>query len=148
MRQNQDGGVPSPDSDVRGPSGDLSGPPAGIGGRRDDGTRQLRREFEQRVMDAQDLRRILEGNANRVDDVNRVIEALRRAGDYMNYDNPEQFARLKAAIDLTRKVELQLARDLDRLNQADRYFSVEDNEAPADYRKLVEEYYKSLAKSK
>jgi hypothetical protein len=47
-----------------------------------------------------------------------------------------------------REVESDLARDLDRLCQKDRYFFSEDNEAPAAYQKLVEEYYKAIAKSR
>jgi hypothetical protein len=47
-----------------------------------------------------------------------------------------------------RKVELGLARDLDRLSRNEEYFLSGDDEAPASYRKLVDEYYKSIAKSK
>jgi hypothetical protein len=47
-----------------------------------------------------------------------------------------------------RKVEFDLARELDRLNQQDKYFFAEDNEAPGNFQKLVEEYFKAIAKSK
>jgi hypothetical protein len=80
--------------------------------------------------------------------MDRVIDGLRRAGDYTGYSDPERIAFLKAAIEAMRRVELGLARDLDQLTQDDRYFSMEDNEAPADFQKLVEEYYKSIAKGK
>ena len=83
-----------------------------------------------------------------MENLEKVIESLRRAGDYTNDIHPEQIARLKSAIEYMRKVEFDLARDLDRLNQKDKYFFAEDNEAPGSYQKLVEEYYKSLARSK
>ena len=72
--------------------------------------------------------------------------ALRRAE--RDFGNAEQIASLKAAIDSMRSVELDLARELDSLNQRDKYFLAEENEAPSNYRKLVDEYYKSIAKSK
>ena len=80
--------------------------------------------------------------------LDRVIDSLRRAREYPDYGNAEQITRLKAAIDYMRKVELDLARDLERMNQIDKYFLAGDNEAPSNYQKLVEEYYKSIAKSK
>ncbi len=73
---------------------------------------------------------------------------MRRAGDYQDYRNPEQIATLKQAIDYMRQVEFDLVRDLDRINQKEKYLFAEDNEAPAAYQKLVEEYYKAIAKSK
>jgi hypothetical protein len=47
-----------------------------------------------------------------------------------------------------REVEFDLARDLERLKQIEKYFLAGDNDAPENYRKLVEEYYKSIAESK
>ena len=93
------------------------------------------------------MRPLLDRNSTQMQNLEKVIESLRKAGDYMNAD-PEQVARLKNAIDYMRKVEFDLARDLDRLNQNEKYFFAEENEAPGSYRKLVEEYYKSIAKSK
>lgn len=108
--------------------------------------RQLENDLEQRLGDARDLRGLLEGDPSRLNNMDRVIESLRKAGDYKDYDDAERIAFLKAAIDSMRRVELGLARGLDQLTEDDRYFSTEDNEAPADYQKLVEEYYKSIAR--
>jgi hypothetical protein len=146
--QNPQGGIPSPGSDVRGFSQDASGPPTAAGTYRDEEERQLRREFEQRLADAQDLRRLLERNSSEMENLDKVMESLHRAGAYPIYNNPEQIARLKSAIDYMRQVELGLARELQRLNPGDKYYFAEDNEAPSSYQKLVEEYYKSIAKSK
>lgn len=146
--ENPQGGAPGSDTDVRGLSGNAFGPPTGAGIYRNEQERQLSREFEQRLADAQGLRRLLDRNSTQMENLDKVIESLRRAGDYRNYSNPEQIARLKNAIDYMRKVEFDLARDLERMNQGDRYFFAEDNEAPSNYQRLVEEYYKSIAKYK
>ncbi len=147
-QENPQGGAPGSETDVRGLSGNAFGPPTGAGIYRNEQERQLSREFEQRLADAQGLRRLLDRNSTQMENLDKVIESLRRAGDYRNYSNPEQIARLKNAIDYMRKVEFDLTRDLNRMNQGDRYFFAEDNEAPSNYQKLVEEYYKSIAKYK
>jgi hypothetical protein len=147
-QQNPMGGRLSPQSDVRGPSGDATGAPEGMGRYRDEDVRQLQRELQQRLMDAGELRRLLDRNATETENLDRVIDSLRRAGDYQDYRNPDQIAKLKEAIDHMREVEFGVARDLDRLNQKERYFFSEDNEAPAAYQKLVEEYYKAIARTK
>jgi hypothetical protein len=141
-------GMPSAGMDLPGSSGDAMRPPAGIGFSRDDEIRQLNREFEQRLEDARGLGRLLDRNTIQMENLEKVIDSLRRTRNYPDYGNMEQIELLKAAIDYMRDVELDLARDLDRLNQIDEYFIAGDNEAPDRYRKLVEEYYKSIAKSK
>jgi hypothetical protein len=117
-----------------------------VGVPRNEEERQLSREFQQRLTDAQELRRLLDRNSGQMENLDKVIEALRRADS--GYENPEQIVRLKAAIDYMRKVELNLARALEAQEQKDKYFLAEDNEAPNTYKKLVDEYYKSLAKNK
>ncbi|MBN1569141.1 MAG: hypothetical protein JXA73_14925 [Acidobacteria bacterium] len=146
--QNQQDNSPNSEADVRGPSGDSVRPPVGIGGYRNDEEHQLSREMEQRLMDAQELRRLLDRNSTQMENLDKVIESLRRAGDYTDYNDPEQIARLKRAIDYMRKVEFDLARNLDRLSQDDKYFSTEDNEAPRAFQKLVDEYFRSIAKTR
>ena len=85
----------------------------------------------------------------KTDFINRqLILPIGRAGNYTNYSDPAQVARLKSAIDYMRKVEFDLARNLERLNQDDKYFFTEDNEVPGAFQKLVEEYFRSIAKSK
>jgi hypothetical protein len=98
------------------------------------------------LMDAQDLRRLLDRNSPPMGDLDKAIESMRRAEG--GYISPEQIAGLRAAIDYMRKVELALARALESQDKKDKYFLAEDNEAPNTYKKLVDEYYKSLAKSK
>jgi hypothetical protein len=144
--QDRPGGRPNSEADIQGPSRNSLGPPTGIGIHRNEEDRQLSREFQQRLEDAHDLRRLLDRNSTQMENLDKVIESLHRADN--GHDNPEQIARLKAAIDSMRKVELDLARNLESLNQKDKYLLTEDNETPSTYRKLVDEYYRSLAKSK
>ncbi len=100
------------------------------------------------MADAQELRQLLDRNSTQMQNLEKVIESLRKVGDYTNDISSEQITRLRSAIEYMRDVELGLARDLDRMNQKDKYFFAEDNEAPGNYQKLVEEYYRSIAKSK
>ncbi len=136
-----------PGTDARDQSGNLSGPP-GLGPHRDESDRQLGRELQQRLLDAQDLRRLLDRNSTDSQHLDRVIEDLRRMGQFSRYDDPDLLARLKGSIDRLHQLELDLNRELSRLTQKEKYFYAEDSEAPSSYRKLVEDYYKALAKSK
>lgn len=138
-------GSPGLDMDLRDrPSGDT----AAGGAHRDETVRQLRREMQQRREDAEALRALLDRNSTEMRNLEKVIETLRRAGDYTGLDDPEQIARLRRAIELMREVELDLARDLDRLDQREKYLFAQDNEAPGDYQKLVDAYYRSLAETR
>jgi hypothetical protein len=144
-QQDAQNGKPGSETDVRGLSTNSAGPPTGIGRYRNEEERQLSRELEQRVTDARDLRRLLDRNSTQIENLDRVIESLRKVGGYTGYNDPEQVARLKKAIENMRKVEFDLARNLERLNQEDKYFFTEDNEAPSAFQKLVEEYFRSIA---
>ncbi len=143
----QAGRAGMPTGDARDLAGNLSGPP-GNGPHRDEADRQLGRELQQRLMDAQDLRRLLDRNTTDMQNLDQVIENLRRVGQFSRYDDPEMIAHLRSAIDRLHQLELDLNRELSRLTQKEKYFYTEDNEAPGNYRKLVEDYYKALAKSK
>jgi len=133
-----------------GMTGDASGPPNAIGRPRDEDARQFQREGQQRLMDAQELRRLMNGNPTQTRNLDQVIESLQsfRKMTDANYSDPERIARLKASIDLLHNLEADLSRDLERLTQQEKYFYAEDSEAPANYKKLVEEYYKAVAKGK
>jgi len=136
----------SPSAASRGVNRDAAGLPTDLGGYHDDEVRQLRREFQQRLVDAEELRRLLDRGATRTASLDEVISALRLMQGIRSYDDPEETARLGSAIELLRQVELDLARERDRLLGKGRYQQAEDNDAPQDYRKLVEEYYKALAR--
>jgi hypothetical protein len=140
--QDRFGGRPDASADIQGPTANSFGPPTGFG----EDERQLSREFQQRLMDAQDLRRLLDRNSAQMEDLEKAIESLRRADS--GPVSPEQIASLKAAIDYMRRIELNLARALENQDHRDKYLLTEDNEAPNAYKKLVDEYYKALSKNK
>jgi hypothetical protein len=137
-----------PDGDVRGLTGNAQSAPIGVGPHSDEDFRQLRRETQQRVADAQELRRLMDRHSTQEQNLDQVLNALKRLDSARNYSDPEEVARLKQAIDLLRQVELDLSRELAQLVQKEKYFYSDDNEAPVRYKKLVEEYYKTLAKGK
>jgi hypothetical protein len=110
--------------------------------------RQFRRETQERLTDAQQLRRLLDRNPTQIQNLEKVIQDLRNLDSGRQYNDPEQVARLKSAIDRLRQVELDLSRDLSRLTQKDKYFYSDDSEAPGSYKRLVEEYYKALARER
>jgi hypothetical protein len=125
-------------------TGNSGGAPIGARGFRNEDERQLSREIQQRLTDAESLRDLIDRNSTQTENLDRVIESVRRAG--VDYNNPERIAGLKGAIDLLHQVETDLSRQLDQLTQKDKYFFGEDNEAPDSYQKLVDEYYKAIAK--
>jgi len=122
-------------------------PPQG-GAYMDENYRQRRREIKERLMDAQELRRLMDRNPTQRENLRDVIDRLRSLDDARDHNDPEEIARLKGAIELLRQIELDLSRDLAKLTNREKYLYAEDNEAPSSYRKLVEEYYKALARSK
>jgi hypothetical protein len=146
--QSPQGANTNPDADVREFSENASGPPTGVGQFRDNQANPWNRELEQRLTDARNLKGLMNGNPTQMQNLDKVIDALRKSRDYPDYGNAEQIALLKAAIDRLRQVEFDLGRDLDRLKQIEEYFSAGNDEAPEAYRKLVDEYYKSIAETK
>jgi hypothetical protein len=147
-QQTQGGAGGRPSGDIRGLSGNSFGPPVGAGGVADEDYRQLRREIQERLGDAQGLGRVLDRDPTRTRNLEQVIEALRRLDGARNYSDPEEVARLRAAITAMRQVELDLSRELAATSQREKYYSSDDNGAPAGYRRLVEEYYKALARTR
>ncbi len=133
--------------DPSGQSRDNLGPPTGVGRPENDGLRQLRREAQERLSDAQELRRLLDQNPTLTQNLDRVIGDIKNLNQSGSIE-AEQVARLKSAIDLLRSLEQDLNRDLSRLSQRERYFFTEENEVPNSYRKLVDEYFKALARVK
>jgi hypothetical protein len=137
-------GVP-PSGNATAAAGDAR-PPAG--GFNQEALRQQQAELQQRTLDAQELRRMLDRNSSEEQDVGQVLQELQGITDSRRYDSAEGIASLKQAIDLLHQVELDLSRDLSRALENNKYFYADDNAVPASYKKLVEEYYKALAKIK
>jgi hypothetical protein len=124
-----------------------SGPPLGAERPGEEQTRQLRQQLSQGLADASELRRSIDRSSIDYRNIDRVVGNLQRLAE-KGYDDTQRIAALKEAIDLLNQMEMNLSREYDKLNQKDKYFYSEDSEAPANYKKLVEEYYKALAKTK
>ncbi len=135
--------------DARGLNRGTWGPPIGAGRPEDEAGRQFRREVQERLMDAQELHRVLDRNSTRMQNLEKVIEALRNIATAAGgRRDAEQIARLKIAGDLLNSLDQDLSRELAQLTRKENYFYTEDTEAPSAYRKLVDEYYKALAKGR
>lgn len=138
----------------RGPARDSTadatafGPPAGRPGRDlGEALRQLRRELRERVQEAEELRRSLAPLRDLVDDASRLIAELRRLSEARLFDDPEEIERLKRQVlDPLRRLEWELARRQQEQMNADRLRLAEETAVPPQYRRLVEEYYRRLAR--
>jgi len=122
--------------------------PPGGGGYNPGDPRQQQSELQQRLTDARDLGRLLDRNSAPAQNLDQVLQQLQHMTDSRRYDSAEGIASLRLAIDKLHQVELDLARDLQRSLQNDKFFYADDSEVPASYKKLVDEYYKALAKVK
>ena len=108
-------------------------------------TRQFRGEARQRAADAEQLRRLL--GQQKVDgkELDEIIKGLRKLDDESVYANPETLARLEQAVtDNIKRFEYMLRRRLDA--NASQVFLSGTDDVPEQYRKLVEQYYRSLSK--
>lgn len=113
-----------------------------IGGDR----RQLRRELRQRWRDAEALRRDLGDEF--ADEIDALMRRLRQLDDRRLLNDPEEIARLKQQlIDPLRRLEHELMRRLE-LASGRGPMLADETSVPQAYRKLVEEYYRRLAKKK
>ncbi|MFB3853784.1 MAG: DUF4175 family protein [Vicinamibacterales bacterium] len=128
--------------------------PGGGGGARRPGefgpedARQFRREARERRDEAQALRRDLQALGVDVTDLDRLIRDLRALDSDRLVSDPEEVARLQSQlVEGFRRFEFHLRRTLGDVG-ADELLLSGSDEAPAEYRKLIEEYYRSLARAK
>ena len=107
--------------------------------------RQYRGEARQRAMDAEQLRRLLQGQKIDAKELEEILKGLRKLDDESVYANPEIVARLEQAVtDNIKRFEYVLRRKLDGANS--QVFLSGSDDVPEQYRKLVEQYYRSLSK--
>jgi uncharacterized protein (DUF1786 family) len=129
-----------------------SGSPTAMGDARpgqgrftDEQIRQFRAEARQRAADAEALRRLLGQQKIDTKDVDEILKGLHKLDDQSAYANPQTVAGLEQAVaDSVKRFEYTLRRKLDA-NQNQVFLSGTDD-VPEQYRKLVEQYYRSLSK--
>jgi hypothetical protein len=110
--------------------------------------RQLRREFGERVKDAENLRRELARQNLDVPDLGEIIRRMEEFEKKQIFLNPLGLEKLEEDVlaDL-KQFEYWLRRELEGIGEEQLYLAGSD-QVPPDYRQLVEEYFRSLSRSK
>ena len=107
--------------------------------------RQFRAEARQQALDAEQLRKLLGQQKIDSKELDQIIGQLHQLDSEQTYQNPEALAKLEqAATDNIKHFEYTLRRRLDA-NTSQVFLSGTDD-VPEQYRKLVEQYYRSLSK--
>jgi hypothetical protein len=108
--------------------------------------RQYTREFAQRLAQARELREALVNAGRDVTDLEEAIEALQDLQDPEVYGDLPQIALLQEQIrESLKRVEFLLRREVEGEN-AGRAALTGTDEVPAGFRRMVEEYFKNLAR--
>jgi hypothetical protein len=107
--------------------------------------RQFRRELAERANDAQALRQALQQAGVPAKDLDEVVRQLRQLDSEAAFGDPLGVQELtNAALEKLKKFEFDLRKKLDQSSNA--LFLSPNEEIPANFKNLIEEYYKSLAK--
>ena len=107
--------------------------------------RQFRSEIAQRANDAQALRQALQAAGVPAKDLDEVVRQLRQLDNETAFGDPLGVQELtNAALETLKKFEFDLRKKLDQTSNA--LFLNGNEEIPANFRELVAEYYKALAK--
>ncbi len=107
--------------------------------------RQFRGEARQFVNDAQQLRRMIQGQGVDAKALDEVLRNLRALDDDRVYQDAATLERLQSAVsEGMKRFEFNLRRQAE-VKGTEVFLSGSDD-VPEEYRKLVEQYYKSLSK--
>ncbi len=108
--------------------------------------RQWRREFRERVQEAEDLRKELRRQDLQVPDLKDIIARMKEFDSKKIYLDPLGFDELQAdLLEELKQFEYWLRRELEGIGK-DKLFLAGSDQVPSEYRKLVEEYYRSLSR--
>ncbi len=122
---------------------------ANVGGGRNltpEQIRQFSREYRERRADAEALRRELSREGVDVSQLDRMIAQLRALESARVYSDAEELQRLQSAVvEDFKGFEFALRRAMEG-DLTDRPLLGGTSAVPAEYRKMVEEYYKALAR--
>jgi hypothetical protein len=106
--------------------------------------RQFRSELRQLTNDARALRGAL-GNRDDQRALDEILKQLRELDSDRVFQDPNQFDRLQsAAAEAVKRFEFNLRRKAEL--KGNEVLLSGDGEVPEEFRKLVEQYYKSLSK--
>ena len=108
--------------------------------------RQFRREFRERAREAQGLREGLQRQDLQVPDLQSIIERMKAYDSNKVYKDPRGLQELSALFEELKQFEYWLRRELEGMSKEELLLSGSDH-VPAGYRRLVEEYYRSLSKN-
>jgi hypothetical protein len=107
--------------------------------------RQFRGEVRQWSSEAQALRRDLREQGIDVGNLDEILRRLREFDSERVYQDPEELLRLQSfVVEGLKRFEYDLRRRVDAQNE--QLFLAANDEAPASFRRLIEEYYRVLSK--
>jgi hypothetical protein len=107
--------------------------------------RQFRSEAQRWTRDAEQLRRMLQGEKIDPKEIDALLRNLRQLADDRIYKDVEELQRLQAQVtDSAKRIEYDLRRKLEA-KEGQVLLSGSD-EVPESFRKAVEQYYRSLSK--
>jgi hypothetical protein len=108
--------------------------------------RQFGRELRSQRETAEELRRELQGQGRDVTDLTQLIDRLRSLEGQRAFNDPDELARLRGAVvQGFKEFEFTLRRQLGGV-EADRPALGGNENVPAGYRDMVNEYFKALSK--
>jgi hypothetical protein len=109
--------------------------------------REFRAEFQQRLGDAQALRRDLTEAGVDAAELGEVMEALDQLTNARPYANMPELERLQSALqDNLQRLEFRLRRQVEG-DGSDRAVLNGSDEVPDGFRGLVEEYFRALSRA-
>ena len=138
---------PSTEPGTEGSAGSLDGRNFQPGTLSAEDIRQWRREFRERVQQAEDLRNELRRQDLQVPDLKDIIARMKEFDSKQIYLDPLGFDELQSGLlEELKQFEYWLRRELEGIGK-DKLFLAGSDQVPSEYRKLVEEYYRSLSRT-
>ena len=108
----------------------------------------MRREGRVRLGEARALGELIERAGADPRELEAMMNAMRALDRASTYDDPEEAIRLQAElVEGMKQLEFQLRR-LFGTEDEDRLLLYQSGDVPEEYRELVEQYYRELAKSR
>jgi len=149
QQSGQTGGGGASQSNEQGPGGRVGANQQGgapNGRLSADDIRQFSREFRDQRQSAEQLKRELQQMGVDPSDLNRMIDQMRQLENGKTYDDPASLEKLQQSlIEGLKAFEFALRRQVDG-NDRTRPVLGASGDVPAGFRKMVDEYYRSLSK--